>query len=53
VPFRFRFASDLILWVFAAALVPKSAVAMPAALSAGGQGEAAAEICATFWRSSR
>ena len=48
VPFRFRFASRLTLWVFAAALVPKSAVAMPAALSAGGQGEAAAEICDVY-----
>jgi hypothetical protein len=48
VPNRSRFASRLTLWAFAAALALKSAVPMLAAVAAGLQGRAVAEICDVY-----
>jgi hypothetical protein len=48
VPRRFRLASRLTLWAFAAALVLKSAVPLLAAAAAGLQGKEVADICAIY-----
>jgi hypothetical protein len=48
VPHRSRFASRLTLWAFVAALALKSAVPMLAAVAAGLQGMAVAEICDVY-----